>query len=250
MIIFIVGTPRSGTSAVLEQLASRLQAYSGPETHVFRRTPRWWEVRHRALRMFVSRCRQIFFKGRIRLGASDVAIGAAFRHLEGEYGVVIEKTPDHLQQIERIRRVLPDAVFVHCLREPVALARSFYVASRQSPRLWPPSTLADIQRKVCKDLALHQRWLGEPGHLFVRFEAHEADIKQHLPHLPQGRCRESLQLSLPEEVWRTRGFTASVNDATVPSPEVCRQGECGERMLREHQAILERLQALGLGSLR
>ncbi|HWH72655.1 MAG TPA: sulfotransferase [Methylibium sp.] len=250
MIIFIVGTPRSGTSAVLEQLATQLHAYAGPETHVFRKAPSWWDLRRRALRGFLGRCRQIYFKTRIGPRAGDPAIADAFRRLEREYGVVIEKTPDHLQQIGRIRRVLPDAVFVHCVREPGALTRSFYVASRQSPRLWPPSSLDEIQRKVCKDLAFHQRWLGQPGHLFVRFEAHEADIRQHLPHLPQGRCREPLQLSLPEEVWRTRGFTASVNDATVPTPEVCRQGECGEQMLREHQALLAQLRSLGLGSLR
>ena len=83
MIIFIVGTPRSGTSAVLEQLATQLHAYAGPETHVFRKTPSWWDLRRRALRGFLGRCRQIYFKTRIGPRAGDPAIADAFRRLDG-----------------------------------------------------------------------------------------------------------------------------------------------------------------------
>lgn len=242
-IVFIVGTSRSGTSAVQQRMVESLGAYSGPETHAFRPAPRRRWLRKSPKIRFLDKSRALFFGPELaRLASGDAAhVAKAFRELAARTGVVVEKTPSHLQSIDLISELLPEACFVHCLREPAGLARSLYIASRQNQDLWKALSVEQVQRRIVGDLLLHFSHLGSPGHHFVRFERWEDDLQAVLPLLPRGNGAACAPLVLEEEHWRVEGFSAAAESRlAVPAPEILLGGPQGLKARACH-ANLSRL---------
>lgn len=246
-LIFVVGTARSGTSLIQEQLVRELQAYSGPETHIFRPQRSWLFLRRPARWRFLRKSQRLFFGSKLARLARRGAAGAAkaLGRLADEYGLVVEKTPSHLQSMEPISGLLPEAHFIHCIREPASLARSLYIASRQNQELWRAMDIRQIQERIHGDLLIHSRCVGEPKHHFVRYERWREDLDRMIPALPRGHSTRSAPLVLEEELWRTKGFSSSIDPGfEVPSPESLLDGEPGRSAMTEHAALQRKLEAL------
>ncbi|WP_379552523.1 sulfotransferase family protein [Qipengyuania sp. DGS5-3] len=114
-LTFIMGPPRSGTTAITRLLMSHrdvLLADAPMLGTALPDAPTYYES-------------GIFVRD-----VPDEEILARFKLLDGNAPFIVEKTPSHIEQIERIRRLFPEALLIVTHREPVGCLRSWKVANR------------------------------------------------------------------------------------------------------------------------
>ncbi|MEZ5834893.1 MAG: sulfotransferase [Geminicoccaceae bacterium] len=161
--LFLVGSPRSGTTLLQTILATQLQLYTLKETHFFRNLHRWRPVRLLdRLRLDPTRVEAAFgfITGNNRLeGNYDISKVATLAQacslfdtllsteatLRGQSGW-LEKTPEHMFFMDEIRAHVPGARFVHILRDGPDVVASLYDAFSKYPDHW--GWLGDIDRMV------------------------------------------------------------------------------------------------------
>ncbi|MEZ5823341.1 MAG: sulfotransferase [Geminicoccaceae bacterium] len=168
--LFLVGSPRSGTTLLQTILATQLRLYTLKETHFFRNLHRWRPVRwldtlrldpakvDAAFRFMVENNRlegQYDWSGTARLGDAvklfDTLLSteATIRGNEGW----LEKTPEHMFFMDEIRAHIDGARFVHILRDGPDVVASLYDAFAKYPDHW--GWLGDLDRMV----ALYNRYV-------------------------------------------------------------------------------------------
>ena len=140
--VFVVGAPRSGTTWLHAVLSTHPSFASPLETNLFGLVARVereyllgrsdgfgpsWVIGDAA---FDAWCAQLWQIARSGLLASTPR---ATR--------VLEKTPDHVLQIDLIRRLVGRARFVHVVRHPVDVVRSTLEASQSWASGWAPGTV-------------------------------------------------------------------------------------------------------------
>ena len=137
--IFVVGAPRSGTTLLQQMLHAHRNIAVAPETHV---TMKPYERRltfgdlsraenRRRLGEWLTRTEQIGFR-KLGLDADMIVeqivrapptlgsvLATVFRayarqHGKGRWG---DKRPGHIQKVPKLRRMFPDAQFVHLIRD-------------------------------------------------------------------------------------------------------------------------------------
>jgi len=152
--IFIVGSPRSGTTLLAAMMGAHSRLSCGPETHFFRwiagvdvgdlTAPARWP--DEAAQFVSSISRTNFTDGGRRLLIEDYqltpqeirkdlasrspsvaamlsSVTESFMHRMGKARWV-EKTPDHLEHVAAIRRYFPDSPILRMLRDPRDVALS------------------------------------------------------------------------------------------------------------------------------
>jgi hypothetical protein len=185
-LVFVVGCPRSGTTWLQRLLASHPCVRTGQESDVFDEyigpLLRTWE---RELRRDTS--------GRGGVGLACYFTDAEFRRLLKGYllqllepmvgglgpgELFVEKTPSHVLFVREIHALLPDARFVHVLRDARDTVASLLDASRGWGRGWAPRTaghaaatwVSHVEAAVAARQLLPARQWFE-----VRYEALHAD---------------------------------------------------------------------------
>lgn len=141
--VFVVGCPRSGTTWVQRLLLSHPEICGGQESHFFSVfapaldscIPAQPGSRVVGLRCYWSEP-DIIHEIRRLWRQTMTAVVDAFPKAT----VLIEKTPDHCTQIARILSVLPEARFIHVVRDPRAVAASMTAAHDQAWGAWAPSS--------------------------------------------------------------------------------------------------------------
>jgi hypothetical protein len=132
MIVFVVGCPRSGTTLLLD---------------VLRMHPDVVHVTQRSLGMTPddTGTRETDVFGRIK---DDDDVRRRFQALaRANVGkVLVEKTPFHTLQVERIRRVFPAARILAMLRDPRDNALSILAAVKRFGWNWAPKTFDNALR--------------------------------------------------------------------------------------------------------
>ncbi|MFT4256494.1 MAG: sulfotransferase [Pseudoxanthomonas sp.] len=205
--VFLVGCPRSGTTLLQSILHAHRHIQSLPETHFlphllgseeFRRssadTPCSLKARRRCLGRralagvgLVNRrrarnawdylqalnvARRPPQDGGLRLSSQLAAFVDSLDEyaLEAHKPMWLEKTPDHLFYIEQLQRWVPDARFIHLIRDGRQVVASLYRAAQRYPD-WRP--FLDLERGVdrwCTAVNESARWQGDARHLHVRYE--------------------------------------------------------------------------------
>jgi tetratricopeptide (TPR) repeat protein len=119
-MIFIVGLPRSGTTLVDRILSSHSRVTSGGELPFMQDC--LVQLRGGGIDVRVPAQRQLLEQLR------EQYVDAIFeRELDAEY--VIDKLPANFSAVGLIRMLFPDAVIVHCTRDPIATCWSLYSAN-------------------------------------------------------------------------------------------------------------------------
>lgn len=198
--LFVVGCPRSGTTAVQAQLASLPGVYSLGETHFFVRLLGHFD---RWLSQDQSLRRRQFFRSwvvsghahrRMRLGLRNAMGDAAgqwrlWRRLTGRgyarqmaclldrmaldagCSAWVEKTPDHLAYIDAISRWIPDARFLHVVRCGEDVVASAIDGQTRYPG--HPAFAGGIEywvRRWNRASEVHLRYAGDPRHVVLPYE--------------------------------------------------------------------------------
>lgn len=174
-LVFVVGSPRSGTTWLQLLLLQHSEVVSVQETHVFSEWIAPMLERTSAEREAGR------FVGLSALFDDEQVVGIGRRifdaiverAVEGRDSprVFVEKTPGHVHHGVAIRQLYPDARFLHVVRDPRAVTASIMNASQSWGSSWAPSDALSAarmwRRAVAAGLALEA---STPNCLRVRYE--------------------------------------------------------------------------------
>ena len=182
-VAFIVGCSRSGTTWLQRMLAEHPAVYTGQESHVFEwfigPMLRKW---HRMVAVYEgydpSR------RNGIGLGAyltteefRDLLRPLIHRAMEpsgaGRGEVFLEKTPGHSMFVPEIVDMLPEARFIHLVRDPRDVVASLLRASKSWGQAWAPSSAKEAARQWLRHVSAVQRAkeeLGKEQFFEIRYE--------------------------------------------------------------------------------
>ena len=178
--IFLVGTPRSGTTILQSLLAAHPEVISFPESKFFH-----YLLYDKLVGQLRSRM-EVFFNDEIKrpellkdfddsqsvenktrwfVGVLD---GLA---AEQNKSIWLEKTPEHIYFIPDIEGLLPDAKFIHILRNGMDTIASMYESTRIYHELWGAGWDLDhcIERWVYAVLNSH-KYVNKASHILVKYE--------------------------------------------------------------------------------
>jgi hypothetical protein len=151
--IFIVGCGRSGTTLVQAIIGSYPEVFTHRETHFFeiiRRPWPWNYIDHllinnsrlqKALNI-INENNELLASYRIgkvnTLKAASMLFDKLFttEALKRGKSCWLEKTPTHLAHVKLISSHIPDAVFIHVLRDGRDVVASLYDAAQKYPEVW------------------------------------------------------------------------------------------------------------------
>ncbi|MEG3876843.1 sulfotransferase [Microcoleus sp. herbarium7] len=178
--IFLLGSPRSGTTILQSLLAAHPEVISFPESKFFH-----YLLYDQFAGKLPSRM-EAFFKDEIKrpellkdfddsqtvetkttwfVGVLD---GLA---LEQNKSIWLEKTPEHMYFIEDIERLLPDAKFIHILRNGMDAIASMYEATRSFNHLWGAGW--DLNHCIYRwehAMLTSHKYVKKSNHILVRYE--------------------------------------------------------------------------------
>jgi len=156
--VFLVGCQRSGTSWLQLLLAQHTQVATTQETHLF--NVYLWPLRQQweRFKLWPSP-----IGGRLILSDDefdDLSADFAKKVLQRIAGtnpaatVVLEKTPDHVLHGQFILRLLPDAYFIHLIRDPRGVVSSLCAAGRSWGSHWAPRSVVANAGRWRRDVSL------------------------------------------------------------------------------------------------
>ena len=191
--IFIVGAPRSGTTLLQSLLAAHPQITSFPESHFFenliicRRPWSWLWVyllgltKPKAISRF-NLFLEIIGQEHLQKRFLDNALFAhkyASDFIEildtitkkQNRSIWLEKTPLHLHCIEYIEKLIPDAKFIHIIRNGADVIASQYDAASKDREVWRDRQNIDrcIELWV-EDVQTSLNHLHKHNHALVKYE--------------------------------------------------------------------------------
>jgi hypothetical protein len=193
--VFVVGCARSGTTLLQGMLAAHHRVFSLPETFFFAKVfPRRWIKRNLLWPAIKVRARlpQIVRE----MGREDLLPMTHIGMFQRDYhrpfvrvmdrmasdagkDVWIEKTPWHIHCIDEIQRKIPDAMFVHIVRDGKDTVASLFDATHRNPATWASlpaiSSFKGFTVRECvefwnREVAISMSWKGHPQHMVVRYE--------------------------------------------------------------------------------
>ncbi|MCB1885451.1 MAG: sulfotransferase [Geminicoccaceae bacterium] len=201
--IFLVGSPRSGTTLLQTILTEQAGLHTLKETHYFRNLHRWRPLR--ALdrwRLDPKRVRAAFAFVRdnnpleTRFEPEGVrTLGDAVRALDtllsaeaavrGKRGW-LEKTPEHMFFVDEVRAHVPGAKFVHILRDGEDVVASLFDAKAKYPAHWGwLGSLPDMVRLYNRYVRATRRDRGRGDTFVVRYD----DLVERDRGMLDGLCR-------------------------------------------------------------
>lgn len=200
--IFIVGTARSGTTLTQSLLASHPDLYTLPETHFLPYTipTQGWLRPFRPIKVEqVNRVKALLEEMKLALPfhpqKTDWANPKAWTQYFIEYldalaekegkDAWLEKTPMHLYYIELLKKVVPDSLFIHVIREPKANIAALYEVSKNHPQAFKQASLEKAIGRYKKELLISEKYLDQKQHFHLHYEDLVANTDDKLKALQQ-----------------------------------------------------------------
>ncbi len=139
--VFIVGSPRSGTTWLHAVLSTHPTFAAPPETHLFAElSPARARYSESDIGVFLP---TVVPEQEFDQWCGDLWSNIRTNLLAARPGAtrLLEKTPGHATQMDFIRSAVPGALFVHIVRDPVDVTRSLLEASEGWGSNWAPSSI-------------------------------------------------------------------------------------------------------------
>ena len=182
--IFLVGAPRSGTNILQSVLASHPKITSFPETKFFHHL---WD--DRLTQKLPDRLREFFYeevcrpdlfdKSQVYSGQSTSDritwfVGILDRLAREEHNEIwLEKTPEHVYYVQDIISYLPQAKFIHIVRNPLDTVASMRKATQDSLNnaTWGGEwTLQFCVERWKRAALINNYFRNDKKHLLIRYE--------------------------------------------------------------------------------
>lgn len=178
--IFLVGAPRSGTTILQSLLAAHQEIISFPESKFFH------YLLYEKFAVNLPTRLESFLRDEIKrpelLNNFDdtqtteskaawfvSALDSLAR--EQNKSIWLEKTPEHIYFIEEIQRLVPDAKFIHILRNGMDTIASMYEATRSFNELW--GGIWDLEHCIDRwkyAILTSHKYVDNPNHILVKYE--------------------------------------------------------------------------------
>jgi hypothetical protein len=182
--IFIVGCPRSGTTLLQSELLKHNEIISFPESHFFSRSflgkranqyPTLYS--NYALFKWIKSIKEnsIFLKFKIAF-SRDAVVKNFISQLDSytmkkNKSIWIEKTPNHLYVISVIEKYIPDAIFIHIIRDGKDTVASLYEATNKYTEHWHQQyTVSEAVERYNHDIAITEKYIDKRNHLIIKYE--------------------------------------------------------------------------------
>ncbi len=185
--IFIVGCPRSGTTLLQNILAAHEEIITFPETHFlpgllidrpfFKRLPFGLPFGKSRMRKILTELKSVHLMKSYPLVPLMIKpqVTAFYRILdtmaeEKNCTIWIEKTPRHLHYISIIERLVPDAKFIHIVRNGEDVVASLYETTHKYPKDWRGAkSIQWCVERWNSDISISERYLSGRNHSVIRY---------------------------------------------------------------------------------
>jgi peptidoglycan/xylan/chitin deacetylase (PgdA/CDA1 family) len=180
--IFLVGCPRSGTTILQSLLAAHPEVISFPESKFFQYL---FYDKFKCPGKLPSRM-EAFFRDEIKRpeflqGFDDSqTVEAKTRWFVGvldglaaeqNKSIWLEKTPEHLYFIQDIERLLPEAKFIHILRNSMDTIASLHDATRNPNELWGYGwNFENCCKRWKETILISHKYANKSHHILVKYE--------------------------------------------------------------------------------
>ncbi|MCB0064991.1 MAG: sulfotransferase [Caldilineaceae bacterium] len=185
--LFLVGCPRSGTTLLQSMLAAHSAIASFPESHFLliasrSRRARWM----RKIGLVAPEMRQHLRQFLHEVGHPELLPPMTYRlqpfirqfaHILDQLTVVqgksiwLEKTPGHLYYINDFANAIPNARFIHLIRNGADVVASLYEVTNQYPAQWGHGyTIEQCVKMWNRTVRLSMGYVGNTNHHIVRYE--------------------------------------------------------------------------------
>jgi peptidoglycan/xylan/chitin deacetylase (PgdA/CDA1 family) len=192
--IFLVGAPRSGTTILQSLLAAHPLMISFPETRFFQYLLPNFEypisVDDRIKTFFIEEINHPEYLSYFNPEQSELEKANCFikvlDNLAVEQGksVWLEKTPEHIYCIEYLEKLLPDALFIHILRNGMDVITSMYESSRKAPDPWGGEwTLEHCITRWKEAISINYLYAGKKNHILVKYDELVEDPSRALSNI-------------------------------------------------------------------
>lgn len=179
--IFLVGAPRSGTTILQSLLAAHPLMISFPETRFFQYLLPKFEypisVDDRIRIFLIEEIDRREYLSCFNPEQSELEKANCFIKVldnlafEQDKSVWIEKTPEHIYCIEYLEKLLPDALFIHILRNGIDVITSMYEASRNSPNAWGGEwKLEHCITRWQEAISINYLYANKNNHILVKYQ--------------------------------------------------------------------------------
>jgi len=180
--IFIVGCPRSGTTLLQSFLAGHDQIYTLPETHFFSEILKcnsiikfYFKQKHIIKEFNIMK--QGFNQNNFNFNLNRQSLVSEFIKLLDEQALSnkkfnwVEKTPNHLHCIKVITKYIPDAKYVHILRDGKDVVASLYEVTNNYSEKWggKKRSIKQCIRRWNNDIKISEKHMGKINHYFILY---------------------------------------------------------------------------------
>ena len=255
--VFLVGFPRSGTTLLQSLLAAHPEVLSLPETFFFVHmapSGRRWRLLGRAHPEARGRLSELerhgievaspSFREALPIGTAGPTARRFLRSLDLTASARgkrawLEKTPSHLHHVGTIERYVPDAKFLHMVRDGMPAIASLQAVTHGHPQAWGGSRSLDTCiARWRSDIRRSYACVEKANHSFISYERLVADPSAVLSSLTRRlRLRsdpDSIQTMLAGYADASRGVVSDEPwKSAVGAPIVNRNGARAARMFSE-----------------
>jgi hypothetical protein len=250
-LMFIVGSPRSGTTWLQRLLATHPQIKTGQESRVFE----YVGSQFRNWQFDINSA----IRGRGGLGLTCYLTEAEFVSIQKRYlswllapmvqalrpgEIFLEKTPSHALFVAEISKLLPQAKIIHLVRDPREVAASMLAASRGWGHRWAPRRAKRAVRLWWEHVnAAEQAGAALPPDRFLR--VHYADLHRK-PAEKLAEISRFLKISWPDpdivQAVKANSVEELRQGKGTPIPVSGEHGKSGQQMAVEPKGFVRRAQ--------
>jgi hypothetical protein len=199
--VFIVGCPRSGTTLLQGLLTAHPKIISFPESHFFSSLiiPKWSHLlgigSPQARQKLDKLISHLALKNARKLPEKTWRVSNYIAYftalldnaaLAGERSIWIEKSPEHLHQISFIEKHVPNAKFIHIVRNGSDVVASLYDVAAKYQQQWDgPWSIERCVHWWVRDVKTSLKHHSKDNHLVIKYETLVIDTERQLSELCQ-----------------------------------------------------------------
>lgn len=193
--VFIVGCVRSGTTFLQSFFSAHPDIFTFHESHFFYKIKKKIFLKENirilkeaALEFFKDDpdYKNVFLKKYFTVSGVVREFIRCLDQLTVRSGknIWVEKTPLNLNNIERITKYLPEAKFIHIIREGKAVVASHYEVSKNNPEIWGGArTISQCVERWNNDIRTSWNYRDTKNHYIVKYEYLIRDMEDQINNI-------------------------------------------------------------------